>query len=336
MRRLRLLKPCPAGGSLLPIIEAGYRPERSEADWLQGVADALHPVFDVGCGVTLTAAARPYGDDELPVVDPRCTPGAEGFLARLPELISTLGAKTIRICEEERSNGLSCTEISEWSGTRLDDVVESIYRPVGIRSSFGFTARFADQRELVFVVPLPWRARTDVKSRQTWQQLFAHLVEGWRLRRVLERPQGDGVGAMEAVLDPGGKVLHAEGAAREHLDALRSAVVGIDRARSGWSLDPLSGLAWPGPVDDRWSLIDQFDRDGRRFVIARRVRREPSPVAELSPRERQVMEALTNGRSNKAIAFDLDISVSTVAQAISRAKRKLGAHSRVELIRSAG
>lgn len=58
-------------------------------------------------------------------------------------------------------------------------------------------------------------------------------------------------------------------------------------------------------------------------------------IAALSPRERQVLDALVSGRSNKQIAFDLGLSVRTVEVHRARMMERLGARQLAEAIRLA-
>jgi len=58
-------------------------------------------------------------------------------------------------------------------------------------------------------------------------------------------------------------------------------------------------------------------------------------IAALSPRERQVLDALVAGRPNKQIAFDLGISVRTVEVHRARMMERLGARQLAEAIRLA-
>ncbi|KAA9134889.1 hypothetical protein F6J84_06190 [Microbacterium caowuchunii] len=58
----------------------------------------------------------------------------------------------------------------------------------------------------------------------------------------------------------------------------------------------------------------------------------PMTAAGLRPREREVIELLTVGRSNRAIAQELGISENTVKFHVSRILRKLGAASRAEAV----
>jgi ATP/maltotriose-dependent transcriptional regulator MalT len=59
--------------------------------------------------------------------------------------------------------------------------------------------------------------------------------------------------------------------------------------------------------------------------------RRPTPQGELSNMERQVAELALLGRSNKAIASELHVTVHTVEKHLSHAYAKLGVHSRGEL-----
>jgi two-component system response regulator FixJ len=58
-------------------------------------------------------------------------------------------------------------------------------------------------------------------------------------------------------------------------------------------------------------------------------------VNTLSPRERQVLEALVAGHPNKVIAFDLDISVRTVEVHRARMMDRLGVRQFAEAVRLA-
>jgi two-component system, LuxR family, response regulator FixJ len=58
-------------------------------------------------------------------------------------------------------------------------------------------------------------------------------------------------------------------------------------------------------------------------------------IAELRPREREVLEALVGGASNKVIAFDLGLSVRTVEVHRARMMDRLGTRQLAEAIRLA-
>ena len=76
------------------------------------------------------------------------------------------------------------------------------------------------------------------------------------------------------------------------------------------------------------SLPRQSDRNREAAEAAQR-------VAALSPRERQVLEALVAGRPNKVIAYDLGISARTVEVHRARMMERLGVRQHAEAIRLA-
>jgi two-component system response regulator NreC len=55
----------------------------------------------------------------------------------------------------------------------------------------------------------------------------------------------------------------------------------------------------------------------------------------LSPRERQVLELLVHGHTNREVAHRLSLSVKTVETHRARLSEKLGLHSRADLVRFA-
>jgi two-component system nitrate/nitrite response regulator NarL len=58
--------------------------------------------------------------------------------------------------------------------------------------------------------------------------------------------------------------------------------------------------------------------------------RPAAPFAELTPREREILECIADGSSNKMIARALDITDGTVKLHVKAILRKLGVRSRVE------
>lgn len=60
-----------------------------------------------------------------------------------------------------------------------------------------------------------------------------------------------------------------------------------------------------------------------------------SDLERLSPRERQVLEGVAEGKTNEEIAQALELSVHTVRNHRARLMKKLGVHDRLELLRFA-
>lgn len=161
------------------------------------------------------------------------------------------------------------------------------------------------------------------------RQLVPHLRWALRARRQLGHVLERG----EAIMSADARVLHATGAARQVAarEALQNAVRAKEKARSARVSSEEALSLMPGLVDGRWSIVDAFDLHGRRYVVAL-----PNTGAEvmpaLTPRERDVMQLVAKGLSNKEIAFSLGVTVSTVGTLLHRCSTKLGARSRVDLI----
>jgi DNA-binding CsgD family transcriptional regulator len=189
--------------------------------------------------------------------------------------------------------------------------------------------------------PARIRKRPSAREVQKWQRVGAHLMAAFRVRRhFADRLATEAAPRPEAVLRPDGKLEHAEGAAKPSLarESLQRAVVAYDRARGGLRRrDPDEAVAiWQALVAGRWSLVDHFDTDGRRFVVAHRNDGIPADGRALTLRERQVLAYAAIGHSNKQIAYDLGLATSTVGWHLTRARSKLRLPSLAALSDSVG
>jgi DNA-binding NarL/FixJ family response regulator len=69
----------------------------------------------------------------------------------------------------------------------------------------------------------------------------------------------------------------------------------------------------------------------RSFAAAQVAQAPPQPVEPLTAREEEILLAVARGRTNREIADELYISVSTVKTHLAALSRKLGARNRVEV-----
>jgi DNA-binding CsgD family transcriptional regulator len=315
-------------GDVLSIIEAAYAESASADAWLQGMLVAIGPHLDHGAGVF----ARSYrhwpggfwhgpthalgaGPDEVAAVD-----GLSQWLERLPR------AEAIRRMRRAYPLAPMIAFASQLVGRRiLAELAASYPRPVS--DSLGVIAGDPSGHGCVFFT-MGKTSRVPPRTRALWQRIAAHVVGGYRLAREHERKT-------EAVLDPVGKVLHREGGMTGlEANALSDAARGIDRARGRMRrVDPDRALdLWKGLVAGRWSLVDQFDHDGKRYVFAKRNALDVLPWHSLTERELRVLAYAAEGQTLKITAYQLGVSVSTIAEDLARVKRKLGLTSRVELV----
>jgi DNA-binding CsgD family transcriptional regulator len=79
-------------------------------------------------------------------------------------------------------------------------------------------------------------------------------------------------------------------------------------------------------------LVDHFESDGKRYVLARRNDVKIGGAEALSERERQAIGFAALGHNNKLIAYEMGISPSTVSVLLLRGARKLGSKTRDEMI----
>jgi DNA-binding CsgD family transcriptional regulator len=173
------------------------------------------------------------------------------------------------------------------------------------------------------------------RTRQLFGRLATHLATGYRLQRRLAADPSPETSDIQAVLEPDGHIAHAEVGARAApaREALAFAVRAREGIRRQTPAEPAPVLrSWRGLVAARWTLVDHFERGGRRFVLAR----ENAPMgrgpAALSMRERQVASLAALGRSNKLIAYELGLAHSTIRVIVARACAKLGVSSRRALV----
>lgn len=310
---------------VLEVIEAIYRDEKSDSAWVRGILDAARPVIDQGLGVVafpFEATAREIRITNVKVLD---APSGVG-----PTLVKSVMATA-----------------------RDDSEVSTAYRtqPCGTGSEVGLTTKHGFEmlrrkgvhdclavngvdttghgiflgsfmREEGGVAPA-------VRAR--FAKIAAHLGVGQRYHRLSKRKS-----RVEAIFDAGAKLVHAEGEATktEARETLKRAVVALDRARGRQRrTDPDGALdAWKGLVDARWSLVDQFESDGKRFVVARENEPTALPLPNLSKRERQIVGYLAIGHTSKLIAYELGVSDATVRVLIHRAMQKTSVDSRQGLV----
>ncbi len=175
--------------------------------------------------------------------------------------------------------------------------------------------------------PTPMTAR----EVELYDGVAHHLAAASRLRHMLTH----GSLCVEALLGDDGEVIDAVGAAKPAAsrEVLREAVRQADRARmASGRRDPEEAVRlWSNLVAGRWTIVDRFDHDGRRFHAA--IVNDPRccSIRRLSPGETQLVAMAVRGMSQKVMALELGADEATVSRRLSRAMKKLGVRSRAEL-----
>jgi two-component system response regulator FixJ len=162
---------------------------------------------------------------------------------------------------------------------------------------------------------------------------------------------GDLFLAQAGELDPGALLLDYHMPGTHGLDVLRQvtgdypdkyAIViltgegNIDLAVQAMKAGALDFLEKPYNADALLAVVDAaFDRIEHSAGAAAHTDQAKARIAALSPRERDVLMGLIEGRSNKAIAYDLTISPRTVEIYRANLMTKLGVRSLSEALRIA-
>jgi DNA-binding CsgD family transcriptional regulator len=312
-------------------IEAAYLLEADEQAWMQGLLHSIRPTFDQGLGVMgyfydasgenmrawgVAGDGAPPGivETTIPIIQ-GLGPAALKTMFQCPRVM----ASASDILSPERIHGyIASTAMG--AAQFADTVGIKCHEPEGWGVMIG--------------CGVPQLTTVDRQTEGNWSRLAAHITAALRIRRRLQG--GSSLTQSDAVLNPRGTVAHAETAAKDAgvREALSRAVRSREVARGPLRRNEPDEAAdlWQALVDGRWSLLDQLDTDGRRWILARRNAPVAVDAPPLTPREQQVLAYVALGHSNKLVAYTLGTTSSAVGNLIARASRKLRVSSRVELI----
>ncbi len=313
---------------LLGVVEAAYAPASDRDAWGMAVTRALAPFYrhDV-LPFVLWSTMKMDGTQDIEEIA-----GAGGSAAML-EHVRTMNAiatpaTVARLWRDHAGVGTVSQSLGPSAGDQAwaDGWTEVMSANHSAADSIGLY--FHGARGKIVTVNLPLaKARTlEPRERARLLRLVTHLNLSERLLdRKTEAPQ--------AIMRPDGVVLHAEGDASTPgaRGALRAQVLRVEHARRTEDADDALGL-WRGMVDGRWSLVDEFDSDGKRFFVARENLREIAVARALTSREKQALALVCEGKSNKLISYELGLSPSTVSITVRSILEKLGAKQRAELV----
>lgn len=315
----------------LDTVEAAYRLDLGDREWLQRIADTAAPWMDGDALTAWTYEAPETGG--LTVFDIVTAASSPPEIAR--QQIRSLQDNAALASTLLLRTG-PCATASEAMGELHEGVRGA--NPPGVEDGLGVIGASPEGQGVVLSAALSCMRALRRRERARLSRVAAHLGTAFRLRRALRGEEREVPEARiaEAVLDPGGKCVHAEGPATipSARERLRSMARDVDRARTRRNREHVDGSLelWRGLVSARWSLVDHFDADGRRYVVAMRNPPAGRAIRALSERENQVAALAAMGHPHKLIAYALGLAPSTVAGHLRRAIRKLGLRDRTELV----
>lgn len=316
----------------IAILEAAYSLDADLPAWLQRIAEASAPILDRGQGtaamafqtdgqgISLRHLAIAHGPADAAEVTSRVV---------LESPIDTIEA----VFRSGNPAGTISEVIQAMPGSSEVERFRRISEGRGA-DAMGCVAHARGGAGLAIMAPLAELTTMPPAARERWRQIALHTGAAYRLRLVVESHSLDD-DSVEAIIDPNGQVHEARGNAktRSARDVLREAAKRAERARGPLrrSNSDESLALWQGLVRGRWSLVDHFDSDGRRFLVARPNEPGAKDPRGLADRELQAAELLGFGYSPKEIAYALGLALSTISNALARARMKLGLRSHSEL-----
>lgn len=320
---------------LLGVVETAYRLDGSDDVWLESLVAEIQPLLDVGRGVAgffFDARNAKKLEFSKPVVlgAPAASRIALSAAMRLLPSRMVRQAFVAPIWYSTASNAFGL-------GERLRDFVlaRQFGHQFGCYDMIGFKVVDPSARGVFVLAALPDITTVSARDTHVWGMCAAHVGAALRLRRALTPAGFDGA---EAVLKPNGSLAHAEATAQKAgaRDALREAVLASERARGSMRRTaPDDALElWQALVAGRWSLVEHFDTDGHRYLVAKRNDPSVRDPRGLSVRERQVVAFAALGHPSKLIGYELGLAPSTVSKHLTSAMRKLGVHTLAELMQA--
>jgi DNA-binding NarL/FixJ family response regulator len=315
----------------ISVIEQAYRLDLGDHAWLTSMVEMVRPLLDGGLGVHayFFDTSAPYCEWEPHATAGDATDVLEGW-----RQITLANSDRELVIAMHVSSPLFASALQNSAALGRPLQGEPAYHQLShsMVDSVGLRALDPDGRGVCFSGPSPRERPVQSRDRWTWERVAVHISTALRLRRNLQKLNP----AMEeAVVRPDGHIDHAIGAAtpRNARDMLREAVIARERARRHQVRSRPSAIElWRGLVDGRWSLVDRFDRDGKRFIVACKNPIQVDDPRTLTAAERTVVRLATRGERNKLIAYRLGVAPSTVATLLASGMRKLGCTSRTDLV----
>jgi DNA-binding CsgD family transcriptional regulator len=316
----------------IDLLEELYDLERPRAQWFGGVLAAAGPLLDRGAGVGLLLYDV---SGPVPRVD-----AMDGF---------NVPAENIKVGTEAHAHRGWQQSIIECYRTQVCCTLKEHVPDLAVRASLRERYAAIGIRDQILIngsnrsgfgCALYVFSKTVLQLRRPERELLtrfaSHLSTAYRLHRRLGQASSADGHAVDAFLRVDGSVEQAEGYARSR-EARRSLGAAVKlrewaRTIAGRRDHSRATSAWRPLVSGRWSLVDSYERGGRRYITACENTPALNDLRILSPRELQVVSLAELGRSNKVIAYELGLGHSTVRVLLARAASKLAVRTRTELI----
>jgi len=327
---------------VLSIVEAAYALEGPQQRWAQRLLEAADRSVGRGLG-GFACAFDANSPDGTVAIDRRSA-------AIINQSVETVHAIFDGLTQAARgwlsayfageAGAARCLITSEVDPRRKLNYRDRLAQ-TGVHDGINILCMDLDRRGLLLSIAIPPGPSIAPEKRMDLERAATHIQSALRLRARLAAASPDApiaAGAPEAgeaVLTVQGKLLHAQGEAAlaTARRALQTAARDITHARTALRGDAHRALGmWKGLVSAQWTLVDRFERDGERYVVARENAPQVNGLVALTPTERFVVAYAARGSTTKEIAYTLGISATTVRVLLMRAARRYGVRSRKALL----
>ncbi len=317
------------------VIESAYAGDLPDGEWIRRLCETAWSAFGIGTGCTVYD--YDFSGSKPEVRHLHTTEGAA--FQSLHDVRAIATGLPLALVHELHSPSPPVAMLNSILGVRPADYPLQPHAQTwidnGIEDCLGVRAGGQDGRGVIVSFPVTARFKRPAwNTCQALERVAAHIGAAYRLRTYSEA--GATPDSASAVLTPAAKVEHLgdESGVRECSGALIDAVRRMERARLGPGREDASAslAEWRALVQGKWSVVDFVDRDGKRFILARRNELRGRDLMAITDVERQVLELVSLGHSNKYIAYELGLAPSSVAGHVKRGLRRLGLKSRAELV----
>ncbi|MBE7484972.1 MAG: helix-turn-helix transcriptional regulator [Polyangiaceae bacterium] len=316
------------GGDFVSVIEAAYAAEPCELSWLEGIVSNMDTVF--GSRLPIIAYVVDASDPSAFRAGTVVTRGmAEARVEETFALNRAHGPAVVRRIYATSPQVVLLSEVLPSIRPTPGARMRRLLYEVGTADVLALRGYSLDRRGVALCATLPTLRVVPRTTRATLGRVARHLATGYRLRS--QRSQQP-----EAILSPTGRIDHAEPCAqdRRSLHELVEATnrISVARGRLRRESPERAVELWRALVSGRWSIVETVERDGKRFLLARRNELGVAHSRALTQSQAEVLALAAAGHSNGAIAYELGLSAARVSRALREGLARLGLRSRAELL----
>jgi DNA-binding CsgD family transcriptional regulator len=314
----------------LEILEAAYGHGEGQADWLRHLGQTFRGSVPAAVSCFCYEVFRADGRLQLGrswAEDPKVAAQLKIAFDQTPPALVDMFCTTPLQAATTR-------EVLQATGIAMESTpLLGLYEQIGYADVFAMMATNPAGQGVVLGVGLARPGGPSPHERVEWIHVAAHVAAARRLQVKLA-----GISVIEqasAVLGPDGRVEHIASGESEEPDIaaiLRDAVKQVEHARKHARSDAEALTLWQGLVAGRWSLVEQFESDGRRYYVAVRNPTDTVKIHALTRRESEVAAHVASGLTTKVTAYALGLDEVTVRGYLHAAMTKLGLRSRPELV----